>query len=282
MRRTATLLLVSLAVLYAVLCLALWVFQERLVFFPGPAPRSTPAGRGLEFRELELESRDGVRLHAWFLPAPQDSPGAEARRAVLVSHGNAGSIEGRLDLARMFLERGYAVLLYDYRGYGRSAGSPSEEGLYLDAEAALDGLLAEGYAPGEVVAYGESLGAAVTLELALRRPLGAVVIESAFLSLEAMGRRHYGWLPVRLLLRLHFDNGAKVARVGAPLAVLHSPADSLVPVAHGRELFERALQPKLWLETEGDHNDGGVRRRVDLAGGLFGFLDGVLKGTAAR
>lgn len=179
-----TLLLRVLALLvvgYATLCLLVFLLQARLVYFPGPAPRATPSERGLEHRELELATGDGERLHGWFLPREG------ARGAVLVCHGNAGSIEQRIELARAFHELGWAVLLFDYRGYGNSTGKPSEEGTYRDAEAAAEHLTrVEGLAPEQIVLYGESLGAAVALELATRRSCAALIAESTFTSLPDM------------------------------------------------------------------------------------------------
>lgn len=259
--------LVILAIGYLALCLVVYLTQAKLVYFPGPPPRATPADFGLEFREFGLVTQDGVRLHGWFLPRP------DARGAVLVSHGNAGTIEGRIELARAFLELGWAVLLYDYRGYGKSAGTPDEEGTYRDAEAAYEHLTTvEGFAPERLVLYGESLGAAVTFELARRRPCAAVIAESAFTSLPDVGARAYPFLPVRLLARYRYDNLAKVAELSVPLLLIHSPSDEIVPVEHGRRLFEAAREPKRWLQTEGGHNDGGFQRRAEWRAEVGKFL----------
>lgn len=253
--------------LYALLCAGVWLFQERLVFFPGPPPRQTPAVVGLPYEEVELVTSDDVRLHAWYLP----TPGADA--AVLVSHGNGGTIEHRLHLAQAFVGMGHAVLLYDYRGYGQSAGRPEEAGTYLDAEAAYDFLIAKEFAPERVVSYGESLGGAVALELALRRDVGALVTESAFTSVLDMGEEVYPWLPVRLLGHIEYDSLAKIERVDVPYLAIHSPADEIVPVAHGRALFARAPEPKAWLETSGGHNDGGFPMSEAARAAVARFLD---------
>ena len=261
-------ILFVLAAGYALVCLLVLVFQARLVYFPGPVPGGTPAALGLQHRELELATSDGERVHAWFLPHP------EARGAVLVSHGNAGNIEMRLELARAYLALGWSVLLYDYRGYGKSTGSPSEEGTYLDAEAAYEHLAnVEGLAPGRIVLHGESLGVAVAFELALRRPVAAVVAESGFASVPDMAAEVYPFLPGRLLARIRYDNLAKVARIGVPLLVIHSPDDEIVPVEHGRRLFAAAREPKRMLLTELGHNDGGFLRRPEWRAEVGRFLD---------
>jgi len=263
-------LLVILAVAYAALCLVVYLTQAKLVYFPGPEPRSTPADSGLEYRELQLRAKDGVGLHGWFLPAK------DARGAVLVSHGNAGTIELRIELARAFVELGWSVLLYDYRGFGKSSGQPDEEGTYRDAEAAYEHLTtAEGVASERVVLYGESLGAAVAIELARRHPCAAVIGESAFTSLPDVGARAYPFLPVRWIARFRYDNLAKVPELGVPLLLIHSPADEIVPVEHGQRLLQAAREPKRLLLTEGGHNDGGFQQRPEWRAEVGEFLEGL-------
>lgn len=259
-----------LGVGYLALCLVVYLTQAKLVYFPGPPPRATPADFALEFRELELRTTDGARLHGWFLPA------SEARGAVLVSHGNAGSIELRIELARAFVELGWSVLLYDYRGYGKSTGRPDEQGTYRDGEAAYEHLAkVEGLASERIVLHGESLGAGIAFELARRHPCAAVIAESAFTSLPDVGTSAYPFLPVRLLARFRYDNLAKVAELGVPLLLIHSPADEIVPFEHGRRLFAAAREPKRLLLTEGGHNDGGFLRRAQWRAEVGTFLAGL-------
>ncbi|HEX6884519.1 MAG TPA: alpha/beta hydrolase [Planctomycetota bacterium] len=252
---------------YAGLCLLVALFQARLVYFPGPPPRVDPAALGLAHREVELTTSDGERLHGWFFPREG------AAGAVLVCHGNAGSVENRLELARAFLELGWAVLLFDYRGYGLSTGRPSEAGTYLDAEAAhahLTGV--EGFAPERIVLHGESLGGGVALELALRRPCAALILESAFTSIPDMAAEVYPFLPARLLARIRYDNLAKVVRLGVPLLVVHSPQDEIVPFAHGERLLAAAREPKRLLRTGGGHNAGGFVQRAEWRAEVGAFL----------
>jgi len=191
---------------------------------------------------------------------------------VLVCHGNAGSIENRLGQARAFRDLGYDVLLFDYRSYGRSTGALSEEGTYLDGEAAYDHLLARGFDPRRIVLYGESLGGAVAVELALRRGAAALVVEDAFTSLADMGARIYPWLPVRWLSRIRYDSLAKIAGLAAPLLVAHSPGDTLVPFEHGQRLYAAHRGPKRFLETGGEHNDGGFLQRAEWTRAIGEFL----------
>lgn len=246
-------LLATGALVYALVCAGAYFLQERLVYFPGAAPLRDPSSVGLAFEERRARTADGLALHAWWIPAEG------ARAAVLVSHGNAGSIEGRLHLARAFHEMGFGVLLYDYRGYGGNAGRPDEEGTYLDAEAAWELLTRElAQPPGSIVLYGESLGGAVAVELARRRPeAAALVIEASFTSLAEVGARAYPWLPVRWLARHRYESIEKVGALALPILVLHSPEDDVVPIEQGRALCAAAGTRARLVTTRGSHNAGG-------------------------
>ena len=210
MKRRLLNLILTLLGAYGALCLLLLVFQGRLIYFPARGVGTDPSLYGMTFAEVEVTAADGVRLHGWWLPA------AEAEGVVLFSHGNAGNIEGRIGSARAFLEMGLSVLLYDYRGYGRSAGRPSEEGLYLDAEAFHDHLVQEeGFDPTRLLLYGESLGSAVSVELARRRPVAGLILLSSLLAVI------YVW---RVVEAAYFQEPP----MGAPPA-REAPASLLVP-----------------------------------------------------
>ncbi len=265
--------LVILASAYVLICVMACVFQPKLVYFPGPPPSWAPDREGFAYRDLMLETSDGVAIHAWFFPAE------ESHGAVVMSHGNAGNVANRVPHAQAFLDAGFSVLLYDYRGYGRSEGSPSEEGTYRDAEAAYDWVVANaGVAPHRVVSYGESLGGGVALELARRREVGAVMLESAFTSIPDVGQRIYPWLPVRLMSRIVYDNAAKIAELRVPVLVIHSPDDEIVSYDFGEKLFQLANEPKQFLATEGGHNDGGFLRRAEWREAVGRFLLEAVKG----
>src|SRR5581483_4444145 len=181
--------------------------EQALVYHPDRNLSMIPNSFGLPFEELRLTAEDGASIHGWFLPAPSSKPGY----AILFCHGNAGNISHRLTKSRLLRPLGLAILLFDYRGYGRSEGTPSEEGTYWDAEAAYRYLVdKKGYSPDRIVLYGESLGAAVALELALRRASRALILESPFTSVPDMGQRIFPYLPLRWLLRYRYDNLAKI------------------------------------------------------------------------
>lgn len=252
--------------LYLLVCAVVWIFQDRLVWYPGPAPTQTPAAIGAQFDDLQLVARDGATVHAWHVRT--DSP----QGAVLVCHGNAGNIENRLALAQAFRAMGFDVLLFDYRSYGRSRGDISEEGTYLDGEAALDHLIASGFDAAHTVIYGESMGGAVAIELARRRPPAALIVEDTFTSLADVGAEVYPWLPVRWISRTRYDSIAKIPGVRVPFLVAHSPEDGLVPFHHGERLFAAHGGPKQLLSTTGEHNAGGFLQRPEWIDEVTRFL----------
>jgi len=253
--------------LYLVLCAVVWVVQDRLVWYPGPPPTRTPAEIGAAFEDWQLTARDGATVHAWRVRADA------SRGVVVVCHGNAGSIQDRLEHARAFRGLGYDVVLFDYRGYGRSRGDLSEEGTYLDGEAVLDRLAAEGVTPSSIAIYGESLGGAVAIELARRRPVFALIVEDTFTSLPDVGARVYPWLPVRLLTRNRYASIEKVPGLRVPLLVAHSPDDSLVPFEHGERLHAAHPGPREFLRTAGGHNGGGFLQRREWVDRVAQFLE---------
>jgi len=233
----------------AFLFLGLRWFEKANLYIPSRGYEATPKDAGIPYEEVVFESGDGTRLAGWLSAA--DGP-----LTLVVFHGNAGNISHRLDKLRLFRGLGLSVLLFDYRGYGRSEGSPTESGTYLDGLAAVDFLSRRGVPPERVAYYGESLGCAVALETALRRPPAALILDSGFTSTVDMGKAIFPFLPVKLMVRYKYDNIAKIPRLKAPLLVLHSPEDDIVPFSMGRRLFEAAPEPKRFFETRGDHNEG--------------------------
>ena len=232
---------------------AILVFLEkRLIYFPYRTLELTPSDLGLGFEDVTLTTEDGVAIHAWFLPV--DKP----RCTVLVCHGNAGNISHRLDRAIPLQgEVGASVLLFDYRGYGRSEGSPDEEGTYRDARAAYAFLTErKGLKPHAIVLFGESLGAAVALQLALERPARALVLESPFASIRDMAREALPFLPIGSLVRTRYENEAKAPRLRIPLLVLHGEIDDMVPISQGRRVFAAAPEPKRFYAIPGGGHNG--------------------------
>ena len=232
---------------------------------PGRALVATPAQIGLAYEEVSFHAEDGVALHGWYVPADN------ARATLLFFHGNAGNISHRLDSLRIFHELGLASFIFDYRGYGRSEGRPSEHGLRADARAARAYLVEDRrIEPARIVVFGRSLGAAVAACLAAEQAVGALIVESGFTSVPDLGAEIYPWLPVRWLARLQYDTRACVADVDAPVLVVHSPDDEIVPFHHG-EALAAAARAEL-LRIRGDHNTGFLRSAELYRHGLDRFL----------
>jgi len=255
---------------YAGLMLVLYLFQARLVFYPetGRGIVATPAQVGLPYEDLRLTTSDGVSLHGWYVPA------AQPRGTVLFLHGNAGNLSHRLDSLQMFHRLGYATLIFDYRGYGGSSGTPSEPGTYRDAEAAWRHLTEERRIPPcRIVLFGESLGGAVASWLAARQKPAALVIASGFTSVTELARHFYPYLPVRWLVRIRYDTVKNLRAVAAPVLIAHSPDDDIIPFEHGRLLYQAANPPKRLLELAGGHNDGFIFMRAAWVEALRDFLD---------
>ena len=254
---------------YAGLGGLLFGLQSSLIDSPhlGREIVETPAARGLAYEDVALRTSDGVTLSAWWVPAP------EQRGAVLLLHGNAGNISHRIDYLAMFHRLGYSTLIVDYRGYGLSTGEPSEEGTYRDAEVCWAWLEARGVAARDIVVFGESLGGGVATWIAERRTPRALVLASTFTSIPDLAEAIYPYLPVRLLSRIRYDNLARLPNVAAPVLVMHSPDDEIVPYSHAERLHAAARPPKRLITLEGGHNDGLVFRRVAWVQGLAGFLE---------
>jgi hypothetical protein len=264
-------LLIALLVYLGLLAL-IYFRQSSLLFLPeiDRELRASPADIGLPFTPLKLATADGETLDGWFVPADSRR---QARSLVLFFHGNAGNIGHRLDYLRMFHELGLATMIIDYRGYGRSTGTPSEQGTQLDAEAAWrHATQALGVPAKNIVVFGESLGGAVAAQLAAANPPGALVLASTFTSVPDLGAELYPLLPVRLLARIRYDSLAQLARIDCPLLVIHSRNDDIILFAHGQRLFAAAREPKQFLEIAGGHNEGFVFGRADWTRQLDGFL----------
>lgn len=262
--------MLPIAVLYGCVVGLAFLFQSHLVYYPqiGREVAVTPTAYGLAYEDVEIETEDGERIAGWWVPAEA------SRGTVLLFHGNAGNISHRVDYLRMFSALGYSTLIVDYRGYGRSTGTPSEEGTYRDAIAAWRHLAeARGVAPYDIVLFGESLGGAVASWLAARHTPRALVLASAFTSVPDLGAQVYWFLPVRLISRFRYDTLANLAGIRAPVLIAHSRQDDIVPFAHGERLYRAAGEPKAFLELAGGHNEGFIFMRAEWARALGAFLE---------
>ncbi|MDZ7719685.1 MAG: alpha/beta hydrolase [Balneolaceae bacterium] len=210
----------------------------------------TPQKAGLQAEDIWVETDDGEQLHGWFFPDNS------TEYIVVLSHGNAGNISNRIDIAKFLQEMGLAVLIYDYRGYGQSSGKPSEEGLYSDIEAVVNYLQTEkGYSEKQMIMYGRSMGGAVAAYAAAKFNAGGLVMDSAFKNLKAMVSDLYPFVPA-FLAAYEFPAEHYLRQLsGIPVMIMHSPNDSIVDISHGKSLFGTAKEPKTFVELRGGHND---------------------------
>jgi hypothetical protein len=270
MRTLVSILTIAVSV-YLVLLLMFYLLQGRMVFLsnlPGRALTASPGDIGLEYEDVSLPTRDNEVLHGWYIHATNPVG------VVLFFHGNAGNISHRLDSIEIFQELDLDVLIIDYRGYGQSSGSTSEQGTYLDAQAAWDYLVdSRGIAPGNIVIFGRSLGGAVASWLAARATPAAVILESCFTSGPDMGARLYPFLPVRLITRLKYPVKEHVKLVSSPLLIIHSQQDEIIPFDMGQSIFAAAPEPKEMLVISGDHNGGFLMNRHQYLAAIGKFLD---------
>jgi len=263
------------------LLLLVWLFQRRLIYFPlehdVPAAGSILAGAS----DVVLTTTDGLELGAWFVPAAAGPP----RATVLVFNGNAGHRAARAPLARVLADRGFSVMMFDYRGYGGNPGSPTERGLALDARAARQYLLTrEDVDRGKLIYFGESLGAAVALELAVEHPPAALVLRSPFASMTETGKLHYPFMPIGLLLADRYPSIDRAPSLEAPLLVIAGDRDEIVPIEQSQALFDAATRPrKRFVEIAGaGHNDPGLLTGEEMLVALDDFWCEVRPDTCAE
>jgi len=225
-----------------------WI-ANRFIFYPMKFPEGdwgVQWSAGAE--ERWFRARDGTRLNAWWFPLPG------ARLATLFLHGNAGNVTHRVDHAAQIRAAGSAVLIVDYRGYGKSSGKPSEAGVYMDGDAAYDEVVRLGFAPLRIVLHGESLGTAVAVDVAARRPCAGLVLEAPLSSAQEIAASVVPLLGPALVRG--FESRRKIRQVRAPVFVIHGDRDEVIPFAHGRALFEAANPPKWFWQVRGAmHND---------------------------
>ena len=264
-------LLLGVVGIYVILGLLLFIFQSSLLYFPNTPSRkifATPKSIGLGYEAVTIETDDGFSLDGWFIPAK------DARGVLLFFHGNAGNMSHRLESLKIFNGLRLSTLIFDYRGYGRSDGKPSEQGTYRDAVAAWRYLTEQRQiAKEKIVFFGRSLGGAVAAHLAGRHCPGALILESVFTSVPDLASQLYPIFPVRWLSRFRYEAKSSLKSVNCPVLVIHSRHDEIVPFWHGRALFDAANAPKQFIELRGGHNDGFLASGQIYLDGIDGFLD---------
>lgn len=227
------------------------LLERTLVCFPQKGHDGRPEDFALKARDLYFQTPDGVRLHGWLFQRDPQGP------YLLWCHGNAGNISHRLENIALLLAKGLNVFIFDYRGFGKSEGTLSEQGFYKDTQAAWHCLLKEApTSPARVVLFGRSLGCAMAVDLAQKEPAAGLILESGFPHLGAMAKWHYPFVFSENLLSGRYNALAKIALLKMPVLLIHGTQDGIVPISMGRRLFQAAPQPKTFHEIPGaDHND---------------------------
>jgi len=257
---------------FLLVSVSLYYRQDSMIFYPEKEIWQTPKEISLEYEEVSLTTSDGVVINAWYVPAKNE------KGVILFCHGNAGNISHRLDSIKIFHDLGQSVLIFDYRGYGKSGGKISEKGTYLDAEAAWDYLVQVKHKqPEEIVFFGRSLGAAVAAETAMRKNPAGLILESTFMSIPSIARKYYPWLPVKFIAKYRYATVDKIGLIGCSKLIIHSRTDEIIPFEHGLNLYEKAAPPKEFLEIRGGHNEGFMLSGETYSEGLRRFLDTVRK-----
>lgn len=256
MRLVASLASIAVIAYLAVLAY-LYVYQRSLLYVPDKAHPVLGDLAQFGAHEIRLTTADGLSLFAWYLPPP------EGRPVIVYFHGNGGNLGYRTDRFRRFAQERYGVLMPEYRGYADNPGEPTEAGLYADAAAALDFLAQQRISDRRLVLFGELLGSGVAVQLAVGRPIAALLLELPFTSVSAAAQYHYPYIPARWLIWDRFDLLSKIGRVSAPILVLIGGDDKIVPPAFSRTLFAAAPEPKeMFFAPRGGHVN------LDRFGGL--------------
>lgn len=236
-----------LIVIIAIAITYIRYIERKTIFFPSGEIEYTPKELGLEFEEVFFKTKDNLELHGWFLPRQS------AQYSLLFCHGNAGNISHRIEKLRFFHDLGLNIFIFDYRGYGKSKGRPSEKGLYRDTKAAYVYLLSRNIKPEQIIGYGESLGGAVIIDLASHNKLYALIIDSTMSNAKDMAKIIYPFLP-HWIISTKLDSLSKVKTIKIPKLFIHSINDEIVPYKLGKKLFAAASEPKEFLEIRGGHN----------------------------
>lgn len=264
-------------VLYIVVLVGLFLLEKKLIFPTSHGMARTPdmPPFALAYEDLYLRV-DGETTNAWYVP------GEPGQCVILFSRGNGGTLSDWIEMVQLFHGLGCSVLTYDYGGYGKSTGTPSEARCYADVRAMWRFLTEERtVAPDRIVVIGHSLGGGVTAQLASEVKPGGVVLQSTFVSMPRLFQERMPFFYLRPFVRTRFDTAGKMARISCPVLIVHSPDDRLVPFRNGRELFELAHEPKQFLQIRGSHNEGVFASEKEYTAGLAAFLGSLCKARIA-
>lgn len=224
--------------------------EQKSLFYPYKFIHELPKRLGIAYEEVNFKTTDNEIINGWFIPAK------DAKITILYCHGNAGNISHRLHRIEFFHNMGVNFFLFDYRGYGKSSGRPSEQGLYKDAQAAYDYLASRSDVDkNKIVVCGKSLGGAVAIDLSLKRKPKALILESSFVSTVLQAKQMYPFLPIDILITQKFDTLSRIKKLTVPKIILHGNKDRVIPFNQGEILFKQASEPKVFVSFNGGHND---------------------------
>lgn len=272
----AKLILIAISVFIVLFYFYLLWLERRNLYSPAPLIEATPADYGWPYEEAWTRTSDGHETNGWFIPAPKDAPANRRGLVLLYCHGNGGNIGDRLEKFRVLRSLGVTIYVFDYRGYGKSRGRPTEQGTYADALGALDDLVSSHRIdPRRIIVYGESLGGAIAVHVAKERPVGGLILEGTFSSTVEVARHYYPWLPASLIIRNRYDSLSKIPGIHCPLLQFHSPNDDVVPFPLGKRLFAAAPDPKTFFELIGTHNEAYQESGPAYLAALDRFLSSI-------
>ncbi len=250
-------------------------YEQTKIYFPTKEIRFTPQDVSLEYEDVFFETEDGLRLNSWFIPA--ENP----KGIILYNNGNAGNIGDRIEITKIFNKLNLSVFLFDYRGYGKSQGKPSEEGLYRDAMAAYQYLNSRHDIDRDrIILYGESIGAVVAADLASKVNARALIFQSGFSSAVDMGERLFPFLPVRWLITVRYNAVEKLKNLSTPKLIIHSRDDEMIPFELAEKVFNSASEPKEFYIMHGTHNEAIFMSKEEYSKKVGAFIDNVLEQKA--
>lgn len=265
-------LAIGLFAVYAVIAVAAFVLQRRLMYFPDPERVSPKSFNLAGVTERVIDAPDGARLISWYAPAAPGQP------TILYFHGNGGSLASRSERVRRYVSRGYGVLMLSYRGYSGSTGSPSESANVADAKLAYDALNKDGVEPDDIIVYGESLGSGVAVQVAADREVGGLALDAPYTTIVDVAVLAYPYLPVRPFVFDRYETVKYLPRVKAPLLVLHGEADQVIPVEMGKAVYAAASAPKeIATFPRAGHSDHHLHGSYDV---LFRWIDALTEARA--
>lgn len=248
MKKRIFITIASIISIYIGLCVFVFATQENLMFFPVKWINEVLKKDNIQ--EVSFSTEDGVQLNGWFID--NKSP-----ITIIFFHGNGGNIYYNQERIRIFDELGVNALLFDYRGYGKSEWIiEKEEDFYIDGQAAYMYVINKWIIPWNIIFWGQSLGNAISINTALDKSIGWIIVESAFISMDYMAKVNYGFLPTGFLLKYHFRNIDKISQIQAPILVIHSIEDELISFDNSEKLFQNAHEPKKFLKIQWGHNTG--------------------------